>query len=106
MKVGQGDKAQNLALLEMKIAGKQDIHEKIICTGTFLYQFSPADQKIYATELPKPKAGQVGQDSFLTLVFGTNSADLRTRFDLKLADDAAHPKGEDKYYIHVPVCPK
>ena len=72
MKVGQGDKAQNLALLEMKIAGKQDIHERIVCTGTFIYQFSPGDQKIYATELPKPKAGQVGQDSFLTLVDGAD----------------------------------
>ena len=106
MKVGTGATAQNLALLEMKVAGKTDIHEKIICTGTFLYQFSPADQKIYATELPKPKAGQVGQDSFLTLVFGANSADLRSRFDLKLADDPQHPKGEDKYYIYVDVYPK
>jgi TIGR03009 family protein len=106
LRVGNGATAQNLALLKMSVKGKEDIHEKIICTGTFLYQFSPADQKIYATELPKPKAGQVGQDSFLTLVFGTNSADLRTRFDLKLADDAAHPKGEDKYYIYVDVFPK
>jgi TIGR03009 family protein len=106
MKVGTGANIQNLALLEMKAKGKQEIHEKIVCTGTFLYQFSPADQKIYATELPKPKAGQVGQDSFLTLVFGTNSADLRTRFDLKLSDDKTHPNGEDKYYIYVDVFPK
>ena len=106
MKVGTGATAQNLALLEMKVAGKPDIHEKIICTGTFIYQFSPADQKIYATEMPKPKAGQVGQDNFLTLVFGATSADLRTRYDLKLASDASHPNGEDKYYIYVDVLPK
>ncbi len=106
MKVGQGDKAQNLALLEMKIAGKQDIHERIVCTGTFIYQFSPGDQKIYATELPKPKAGQVGQDSFLTLVFGASSADLRGRYDLRLSTDAPHPTGEDKFYIYVDVYPK
>jgi TIGR03009 family protein len=107
MKVGTGATAQNLALLEMKVAGKQDIHERIVCTGTFIYQFSPADQKIYATELPpKPKAGQVGQDSFLTLIFGSNAGDMRTRFDLKLADDKTHPNGEDKYYIYVDVYPK
>src|SRR6516162_7088526 len=34
MKVGTGATAQNLALLKMSVAGKQDIHEKIICTGT------------------------------------------------------------------------
>ncbi len=106
MKVGTGPTAQNLALLKMSVLGKKEIHEKIICTGAFIYQFSPADKKIYATEMPKSKAGQVAQDSFLTLVFGTTTANLRERYDLKLSTDAPHPTGEDKYYIYVDVYPK
>jgi TIGR03009 family protein len=108
LRVGQGDKAENKALLVMKTVGKKDeeFHEKIICTGPFIYQFSPPQQKIYVTEVPKPKAGQVNQDNFLTLVFGASSADMRARYDLRLSTDDPHPTGEDKYYIYVDVYPK
>ena len=102
----KGATAQNLALLEMNIAGKQELHEKIIVTGQFIYQFAPADMKIYATEIPKPKAGQASQDNFLTLVFGATANDLRARYSLQLSNDKLHPDGEDKYYIYVDVVPK
>jgi TIGR03009 family protein len=102
----KGATAQNLALLEMNIAGKQELHEKIIVTGQFIYQFAPADMKIYATEIPKPKPGQVSQDNFLTLVFGATASDLRARYNLQLSNDKLHPDGEDKYYIYVDVIPK
>jgi TIGR03009 family protein len=99
MKAGTGPSALNLALLEMKEEGKKDIHEKFICTGTFLYQFSPAKQEIYAHRLPAPKPGQVGDGNFLTFLFGTKAELARQRYDLKLAR-------EDDYYIYVDVTPK
>src|SRR5580698_7167807 len=45
MKSGSGPTALNLALLEMKEVGKTELHEKFVCTGTFLYQFSPGTQE-------------------------------------------------------------
>src|SRR5262245_29985037 len=40
----------NLAVLELKPAGKNDISEKLVCTGTFLYVFAPAQKEIRAYE--------------------------------------------------------
>src|SRR5579871_4629677 len=48
MKDGSGPTARNLAMLEMKEAGKSEMYEKFICTGTFLYQFRPQEKEIRA----------------------------------------------------------
>ncbi len=106
LKRGTGATAESKARLEMTVVGKKEFREKIIFTGLALYQYSPTEQKIYVTEIPKAKPGESNQDSFLTLVFGGPSADLKARYDLRLSDDKAHPNGEDKYYIYVDVFPK
>src|SRR5947209_10569309 len=48
MKAGTGASALNLASLELRYEGKPDIAEKFICTGTYLYQFLPAQKEIKA----------------------------------------------------------
>src|SRR5947209_4303100 len=58
MKDGTGPTARNLALLEMKEAGKSELFEKFVCTGTFLYQFRPKEKEIRALRLPPPNPGQ------------------------------------------------
>jgi TIGR03009 family protein len=99
MKDGTGPTARNLAMLEMKEAGKQDIYEKYICTGTFLYQFSPTTKEIRALRLPTPKPGQVGDDNFLTFLFGMKAEQAKKRYDLKVTR-------EDQYYIYLDVVPR
>jgi TIGR03009 family protein len=99
MKAGTGPSAMNLALMEMKVAGKNDMAEKFICTGTFLYQFLPAQKEIRRYELPRPKPGQVADDNFLTFLFGMKADEARKRYDLKLAK-------EDKWYIYIEVVPR
>lgn len=99
MKVGTGQTAANLALLELKREGKNEIVDKVISTGTYLYQFYPPQKEIRAYELPKPKPGQVAEDGFLGLLFGMKAEEAKQRFDLTLAK-------EDDYYVYVYVAPK
>jgi TIGR03009 family protein len=99
MKAGTGPTALNLAMLEMRLDGKQEVREKFVCTGTFLYQFLPDQKEIKVYELPKPKPGQVAEDSFLSFMFGMKADEARRRYDLKLAK-------EDQYYIYVDVLPR
>ena len=80
----------------MSRENQREIAEKFVCTGTFLYQFSPAKREIHAIELPRREGGQVADDNFLTLLFGVKAAEARRRYDLKLSN-------EDQYYIYVDV---
>lgn len=99
MKSGSGKTVLNLASLEMRPEGKPDIHEKFICTGAFLYQFSPAKKEIHAFTLPPPKEGSVAEDNFLSFLFGMKAQEARRRYDMKLVN-------EDKDYIYVMIVPR
>jgi TIGR03009 family protein len=99
MKSGSGPTAMNLALMELKLENKAEVAEKFVCTGTYLYQFLPAQKEIRAYELPRPKPGQVADDNFLTFLFGMKADEARKRYKLTLAK-------EDKWYIYVDVVPR
>src|SRR5271156_358776 len=60
----------NLAVLDMKKKDKPDIYEKYMCSGTYLYEWVPSSKVIRAHELPPPKEAQVGDDNFLSFLFG------------------------------------
>jgi TIGR03009 family protein len=107
MKAGNGPTAQNLALLEMKVEGQKEPKEKFICTGTYIYQFLPEQKEIRYYQLPKPEPGQsADENNLLSLLFGMKAEDVKRRYELKLAKDAAHPTGEDTYYIYVDIAPR
>ncbi|HWG41962.1 MAG TPA: TIGR03009 domain-containing protein [Gemmataceae bacterium] len=101
MKAGSGATALNLALLEMRLEGrdKKEIKEKFICTGTYIYQFLPDQKEIRYYEMPKPKQGQVAEDNLLSLLFGMKAEDAKRRYSLKMAK-------EDQYYIYVDIAPR
>jgi TIGR03009 family protein len=99
MKAGTGATALNLASLQLGPEGKQEIHEKYVCTGTYIYQFCPAQKEIKVIELPKPAAGREEDSSFLSFLFGMKAADARKRYDLRLIK-------EDKYYVYVSIAPR
>jgi TIGR03009 family protein len=98
MKSGSGDNVLNLGLLELSPEGKTEIAEKVVCTGTFLYQFAPAQKEVRAYEVPRGKKTGVGEDSFLSLLFGMKADQAKKRYELK-ADEDAH-------YIYVHVTPR
>lgn len=99
MKAGNGPTALNLAALELRPEGKADISHKFVCTGTFLYQYLPAQKEIRAYELPKPRPGQVAEDNFLGFLFGMKAEEARRRYDLRLAK-------EDQWYVYVDIVPR
>src|SRR5262249_23107736 len=67
----------DLASLELVRQGNPQLYEKYICTGTFLYEYVPAQKEIRAHELPRGKSGQVADDGFLALLFGMKAADAK-----------------------------
>ena len=62
----------NLAALHLRKPGpgNADVFERFICSGTFLYEFVPAQKVVRVHDLPKPKEGQVADDNFLSFIFG------------------------------------
>jgi TIGR03009 family protein len=89
----------NLALLDLRRRDKPNIFEKFICTGTYLYEFSPQNQQVRIHELPPPKPGQVADDNFLAFMFGMKAEEAKRRYEIKLS-------GEDKHYIYLDVAPR
>jgi TIGR03009 family protein len=99
-KAGAGPNTLNLAMLELRTEGKQqEVREKFICTGTFIYRMLPEQKQIEVYELPKPKPGQVADDNFLSFMFGMKATEARRRYELRLAR-------EDQYYIYVDILPR
>jgi TIGR03009 family protein len=99
MRAGNGPTAMNLAHMEMKEENKSSFAEKVICTGTYLYMFAPAQKEIRAYEIPRPKPGQVADDNFMSFMFGMKAEEAKKRYSLTLAK-------EDKWYIYVDVVPR
>jgi TIGR03009 family protein len=99
MKAGTGPTALNLGLLELKLPGKTDIHKKFVCSGTYVYEWVPAQKIIRAHEIPKPKPGQVADDSFLSFLFGMKAEEAKKRYALSLYK-------EDKFYVYIDIVPR
>jgi TIGR03009 family protein len=99
LKSGSGPTSMNLAAMELKPEGKTEPSEKLVCTGTYLYVYKPAQKEIHAYEMPRPKPGQVADDGFLGLLFGMKGDEARKRYTLQLTK-------EDKWYIYVDIAPR
>ena len=99
LRVGAGPTTQNLALLQMTPDGKKDFSERFVCSGALLYEFNQSEKQVVAHEIPKPKAGQVSDDNFLSFLFGMKKEEAQKRFDLKLTKT-------DQYYLYVDIQPR
>jgi TIGR03009 family protein len=96
---GQGSRA-SLELYKVTPKGlSPTIFEKYVCTGTFLYEYSPANQVIRVHDLPKPKAGQIADDNFLSFLFGMKAVEAKQRYQLGLTPS-------DQYYHYIKIEPK
>jgi TIGR03009 family protein len=96
-----GARPLNKAMLEMRPKGreKEELAEKYVCTGTYLYQYSVLQKEIRAYRLPEPQAGQGGNDNFLAFLFGMRAQEAKQRYDLTL-------DREDQYYYYINVLPR
>lgn len=89
----------NMAMLELQKKGKAEVFEKYVATGTFLYEYVPANKIIRVHELPPPKQGQVSDESFLSFLFGMKAEECKRRYELKLAK-------EDQWYVYLEITPR
>jgi TIGR03009 family protein len=99
MKAQSGPRVVNLALLELRKKDKPDTYDKILCNGTALYQWAPAEKEIRMQPLPQPKPGQVADDGPLQFLLGMKAEEARRRYELKLTKS-------DQYYHYVDVLPR
>jgi TIGR03009 family protein len=91
----------NLAMLDMQKKSDPQNYEKYICTGTLLYNYRPKSKTVQVIELPPPKPGAegVGDDGFLSFLFGMKAEEAKRRYDLKLVK-------EDQWWVYLEVVPK
>jgi TIGR03009 family protein len=95
-KSGTGATALNKAALELTQEKKTEFAEKVVCTGTYLYQYLPSQKEIRAYPIAKSKPGQ---DSFLGFLFGMKAADAKKQYNMSLYK-------VDTYYVYIDVSPK
>src|SRR5262249_38084865 len=67
MKSGTGPEAQIKAAFELTPDGRNEPSEKLVCTGTHLYQYVPTRKEIHSHELPR---GGLADNAALGLMFG------------------------------------
>ncbi len=90
------------ASLELFKKNQPQVFEKYLCTGNFLYQWSPAEKVIRRHELPPPKAGQLADDNFLSFLFGMKAEDAKARYHMTYVPAPAN----DKWYQYLRIQPK
>jgi TIGR03009 family protein len=98
-RTGKGANEVNKAYVQMSLEGKEEIAEKFICTGSYTYQFLPAEKKIEYFEVPRPKPGQESEDNFLTFPFRMKAERAKKRYDLRL-------NKEDQKHVYLDVLPR
>jgi len=97
--LGQGSRA-SLELYKQTPQGlSTTIFEKYICTDTYLYEYAPANKVIRVHDLPKAKGGQIGDDNFLSFLFGMKAMEAKQRYQLSITPS-------DQYYHYVNIQPK
>lgn len=89
----------NLAMLDLRQKDNPQVFEKFICTGTYLYEFSPQRKELRIHELPPPKSGQVADDNFLSFLFGMKAEEAHRRYDLRLVQ-------VDQWYVYIEIYPR
>jgi TIGR03009 family protein len=90
----------NRAMLEMVDKEKpKEVAEKIVITGSYIYQYAMAEKEVRIHQLPPAKQGQVTEDSFLSFLFGMKAEEARRRYDLNLTK-------EDQWYVYVEIVPR
>jgi TIGR03009 family protein len=97
--IGATGQTENLASLYMQKQNKPEVFERFLCTGTHLYQYMPQQKEIRVYQLPPPKQGQVGDDSFLGFLFGMKAEEAKRRYDMQLVK-------EDQHYIYLKILPR
>ncbi len=81
----------------MAAKDKPTDYERYICTGTYIYQYLPAEKVIKYYPAPKTtRDGKLTDDSSLAFLFGMKGAEAKGRYNLKLHN-------VDQNYVYIDV---
>jgi TIGR03009 family protein len=89
------------AALELFKKNQPQVFEKYLCSGNFLYEWSPANKVIRVHQLPPAKPGQIADDNFLSFLFGMKAAEAKSRYQIEYK---AAPN--DKWYVYLEIMPR
>jgi TIGR03009 family protein len=90
------------ASLEMFKRGRPEVFEKYLCSGNFLYEWSPTNKAIRVHQLPQPKPGQIADDNFLSFLFGMKAVEAKSRYQMTYVP----PPEKDKWYYYMEIQPR
>jgi TIGR03009 family protein len=97
----------NMADLYVANKGNPQEYKRYLCTGNFLYDFSPREKRIRAYPLPPRAAGQaIADNTFIGFLAGMSAAEAKRRFALTPMVSKENPTGEDKFYAYIIVEPR
>jgi TIGR03009 family protein len=84
----------------MAVKDKPTDFERFICTGTYIYQYIPAEKQIKYYAAPKTTTeGRLTEDSSLAFLFGMKATEAKARYDLKLHN-------VDQSYVYIDIISK
>ena len=89
------------ARLELTKVNNDKVFEKYICTGTYLYEYAPANQIVRVHNMPQNKQGGQ-QESFLSFLFGMGAEQAKARYHM----EHILPNPPDKHYHYIRIRPK
>ncbi len=92
---------QSRARLELAKVSNPAVFEKYICTGTYLYEYAPAQKVVRVHDMPQSKKGGQ-QESFLSFLFGMGAEQAKARYDMR----PVFSKTPDPYYHYIRIKPK
>jgi TIGR03009 family protein len=74
----------NKAMLWLVHTKKPQDFEQLICNGPIVYKWEPSRKEIHIHQLPPAKQGKVGDDNFVSMLFGMKAVDAKKRYELTL----------------------
>jgi TIGR03009 family protein len=100
MKIEDKNNPVVLAAMDLqKKGGKATDYEKIVFSGTYVYEFRPRDKVVVYYDLGPAKPGKPNDDSLMPFLSGMKTADAKKRYDIKLTK-------VDADYIYLEIFPR
>ena len=74
----------------------ENVEERWICDGKFIYEFDFINERLYDIELPPDAQGEGLKNSPLPFVFGAKAADIKNRYWIR---DITPPNVKGQYWL-------
>src|SRR5262249_21090288 len=80
--------------------GRQDVFDKIICTGSVVYVYDSPAKVLRFAEQPAPGKSQLNDNNFLDFLFGMKAGEANQRYQI------VYVQSPDKWYHYIKIFPR